>query len=423
MKKVAFLLLLLCCASWSYAQKEKTVQWKPYGFVCNYMCYDTRESVNIIDEMFHIMPKDVQMNADGTEDLNDVDKFTYVSIVSRLGLNVTGLQLGKAMTSAKLEADFCGSGSMNTLFRIRQAYVAFDWERVRLLCGQSWHPMVDQMMPTVVGVATGSPFAPFNCSPQVRAVVDLGKNWDLTAAVLYQASNASVGPEGASAIYSRWSRIPEGYLSFKRAGEHFMVGAGVDVLSIMPRTKVTIGNIDVEENGVMQSKPLEIKVSDRVLGISPEFFIAYKKDKFNIMAKAMYAQNTAHLTMVSGFGATSYNPETGDYDYAPLRSAVSWLNATYGTTWRVGLMAGYIKNLGAKEDFISLNEMWVRGANNTDYIYRVSPSLTYTLKGLQVALEVDYTGVGYGDVALNGSCQAQRHVSNIRACMMVKYSF
>ena len=162
MKKVAFLLLLLCCASWSYAQKEKTVQWKPYGFVCNYMCYDTRESVNIIDEMFHIMPKDVQMNADGTEDLNDVDKFTYVSIVSRLGLNVTGLQLGKAMTSAKLEADFCGSGSMNTLFRIRQAYVAFDWERVRLLCGQSWHPMVDQMMPTVVGVATGSPFAPFN---------------------------------------------------------------------------------------------------------------------------------------------------------------------------------------------------------------------------------------------------------------------
>ena len=117
MKKVAFLLLLLCCASWSYAQKEKTVQWKPYGFVCNYMCYDTRESVNIIDEMFHIMPKDVQMNADGTEDLNDVDKFTYVSIVSRLGLNVTGLQLGKAMTSAKLEADFCGSGSMNTLFR------------------------------------------------------------------------------------------------------------------------------------------------------------------------------------------------------------------------------------------------------------------------------------------------------------------
>ena len=92
--------------------------------------------------------------------------------------------------------------------------------------------------------------------------------------------------------------------------------------------------------------------------------------KFNIKGKAIYAQNTSHLIMVSGFGATDYDPQTGSYDHAPIRSAVSWLNATYGSKWRAGLFLGYVKNLGAKKDFISTNDFWMRGAKNTDYIYQ-----------------------------------------------------
>ena len=423
MKKILFFALLLCLSSVAQAQNDSTFKLKPYGFVSNYICYDTRESVTVFGEMFNMMPKDVEFNADGSEDINAEPKLTFVSFTTRLGVDVSGPEIWKAKSAAKIEADFCGYGANNTLLRIRQAYVALNWERLSLICGQTWHPMVNQVMPSVVGLSTGAPFSPFNRSPQFKIVADLGKGWDLTAAALYQFPNTSIGPTGADLNYSRWSMIPELYMSVKHVGEHFTVGAGVDMLSIMPRKKSTVEREITLDDGTTQTQSVEVSVNDRVTGISPEIFADYKSGKFNIKGKAIYAQNAAHLIMVSGFGATDYDPQTGHYDYAPTRSAVSWLNATYGSKWRAGIFLGYAKNLGAAKDFISTNDFWVRGAKNTDYLYRVSPSITYTLKGLQVALELDYTAVGYGDVTLNGRSKALREVANTRACLMIKYSF
>lgn len=423
MKKILLFAIMLCLTLTSQAQKESTFKLKPYGFVRNYVCYDTRECVTVMGEMFNIIPKDAEFNADKSEDLNDVDKLSFVSFTTRLGLDVTGPNIGKATSSAKIEADFCGYGSNNTLFRIRQAYVALGWERLTLYCGQTWHPMVNQVMPSVIGLATGSPFAPFNRSPQVKIIADMGKGWDFTAAALYQFPNLSTGPSGVDVCYSRWSKLPEIYMSMKHVGEHFTIGVGVDALSITPRKTSFVDREVTLDDGATQMQSVEVRVKDRVTGISPELFADYKNGKFNIKGKVMYAQNTAHLTMVSGFGATAFDPQTGSYEYAPVRSAVSWINATYGKKLRAGMMLGYIKNLGAAKDFISTNDFWMRGAKNTDYIYQVSPSLAYNIKSLQLALEVDYTVVGYGDVALNGCSKALRDVSNTRACFMIMYSF
>ena len=116
------------------AQKDSAIKLKPYGFVSNYICYDTRECVSVFGEIFNIMPKDEAFNADGSEDLNADDKLTFVSFTTRLGLDVAGPEIWKAKSSAKVEADFCGYGANNTLFRIRQAYLAFDCERLKLIC-------------------------------------------------------------------------------------------------------------------------------------------------------------------------------------------------------------------------------------------------------------------------------------------------
>ena len=408
------------------SEQEKSsglVKLKPYGFVRNDFCYDTRECVTAMGETFNIIPKDQLLNLDGSEDLNDVDRFTFVAFVSRFGVDLTGPKIGKAESSAKLEADFCGYGENNTLFRIRQAYVALGWDRTTLIFGQTWHPMVNQVMPAVYGLATGSPFASFNRSPQVKVLVDAGKGWNFTAAALYQFPNLSVGPDGTSYNYSRWSRIPELYASWKHVGKHFTYGLGVDFLSLMPRKK-SIAERDVTlSDGMVESQKVEVRAKDRVSGLSSEFFADYVNGKFNIKGKLMYAENTAHLTMVSGFGATSYDPQTGSYEYAPVRSTTSWITATYGKQLKPGLMLGYMKNLGAKEDFISVDDFWMRGAKNVDYIYRISPSLGYTVKNLLLSLELDYTVVGYGDLSLNGASKALRDIGNVRTCLMVKYSF
>lgn len=403
--------------------KQSKIRLKPYGFVRNYITYDSRECVAVMGEMFNIIPKDELLNEDQSEDLNDVDKLSFVSFTTRLGVDVMGPNLGRAKSSAKIEADFSGYGANNTLFRIRQAYLSLSWDRTTLICGQTWHPMTNQVMPAVYGFGTSSPFMPFNRAPQIKVLVDAGKGWNFTAAALYQFPNLSTGPEGVSVSYSRWSMLPELYASWAHAGDHLTYGVGVDLLSIMPR-KTSLAEREVlQEDGSMQTQTVQVRAKDRVMGISPEFFADYINGKFNIKGKVVYAENTAHMTMVSGFGATSYDPQTGSYQYAPLRSVSTWMTATYGDKLKPGLMLGYAKNLGAKSDFMSLDEIWVRHARNTDYIYRISPSLSYTVKNLQLALEVDYTVVGYGDLLLNGSVNALRDINNTRACLMIKYSF
>lgn len=403
--------------------KQSKIRLKPYGFVRNYITYDSRECVAVMGEMFNIIPKDELLNEDRSEDLNDVDKLSFVSFTTRLGVDVMGPNLGRAKSSAKIEADFSGYGANNTLFRIRQAYLSLSWDRTTLICGQTWHPMTNQVMPAVYGFGTSSPFMPFNRAPQIKVLVDAGKGWNFTAAALYQFPNLSTGPEGVSVSYSRWSMLPELYASWAHAGDHLTYGVGVDLLSIMPRKTSFAEREVLQEDGSMQTQTVQVRAKDRVMGISPEFFADYINGKFNIKGKVVYAENTAHMTMVSGFGATSYDPQTGSYQYAPLRLVSTWMTATYGDKLKPGLMLGYAKNLGAKNDFMSLDEIWVRHARNTDYIYRISPSLSYTIKNLQLALEVDYTVVGYGDLLLNGSVNALRDINNTRACLMIKYSF
>ena len=403
-------------------KKRRPKLFEPHGFVRNYICYDTRQCITTMGEMFNIMPKDVLPNEDGSEDLNAVHEMTFVSFTTRLGVDVNGPSIWKAAASAKVEADFCGFGSNNTMFRIRQAYVRLAWDRVSVTCGQTWHPMVIQVMPSISGLASGAPFSPFNRSPQINVSVSAPRGWNFTAAALYQFPNTSVGPDGTSFDYSRCSLWPELYASVKHVGERLTVGAGVDILSIMPRKTSTARRTAIVD-GVETQAELTVRVRDRVTGISPEIFADYKSGLFNVKGKVIYGQNTAHLTMISGFGATSYDPATGSYEYAPLRSATSWINFTYGNRCKAGVMGGFSQNLGARKDFISTDDYWVRGAKNTDYIWRVSPSFTYTAGNLALALEMDYTAVGYGDEAIDGRAKALRTVDNWRICTMIRYSF
>ena len=419
-------LLATLCALFSLncmAQSGAGVKFKPYGFIRNYISYDSRQSLNLMGETFSFMPLDVLMNEDGTEDLNAVDELSFVAFTTRFGVDINGPLIGKAQSSAKIEADFCGYGSNNTMFRIRQAYVRMQWERLSLTCGQTWHPMTIQVMPSTTGFSPGSPFSPFNRSPQVNLSVDMGRGWNFTAAALYQFPNVSVGPEGASFDYSRWSKIPEFYASVKHSGEHFTLGAGVDVLSIMPRKSSVAEREVVGADGEVTTQLVTVRANDRVTGVSSEIFADYKSGKFNLKGKVVYGENTSHLTMISGYGATDYDPATGSYTYAPIRSLSSWVNASYGKRYVGSLLVGYTKGFGAKEDFISTNDFWVRGAKNVDYLYRVSPSVSYVANNLTIGLEVDYTVVGYGDVAINGCTAALRAVDNLRVCTMVKYTF
>ena len=419
MKKSILTIAALCLALCGFAQ-EKKITFKPYGFVRNYACFDSRDNLSSNSDQFNMIPKDEALNGYG-DDLNAKADILLLSITTRLGLNITGPDFLGAKTSAKIESDFAGFGTSNTVLRIRQAYAKLDWEKDNLLVGQAWHPMMGDMMPDVFSLATGAPFTPFSRTPQVRYNRIAG-DFTLTATALYQFQYLSYGPNAndlesstTSFDFARKALVPELYFQamYKEGG--FMAGAGVDILTLKPRTEYT------DNNG-------EKMLSDELLtSFTPTAFFSYKDGNWGIKGRVTYAQNASHLNMLSGYGVTKVK-DNGEVEYGSLSSVTAWLDVTYKQQLKKGsltycLFGGYGKNLGCEDDFVSSKMMYVRGYKNIDNFWRVSPSVLYTHNAMQIGLEYEPTTVGYGAMKADGSVDNRRSVTNHRICALLKYNF
>ena len=89
--------------------------FKPYGFIRNYFTYDSRECIAGTGDLYFYMPKDNNWNqtpeqaaASGVEreDLNAVGTFRFLSLTTRVGLNIVGYKWRNTEFSGKIEADF-----------------------------------------------------------------------------------------------------------------------------------------------------------------------------------------------------------------------------------------------------------------------------------------------------------------------------
>ena len=445
-RTLLFASLLAMFALGAFAQEKEKPSFKFYGFVRNYACYDTRESLTSNSEQFYYMPKDIKPDANGN-DLNAQDNIMLLSITTRLGLNVTGLNFLGSKTSAKIEADFAGFGTSNTVLRIRQAYAKMDWEHSKVLVGQAWHPAMGDMMPDVFSLETGAPFTPFSRSPQVRYDYE-AKNVKLTATALYQFQYTSYGPDGASFNYARNAIVPEMYFQGIIKNGGFMMGLGVDVLTLKPRTqynvteKETIYTPVVDANGdpvldVTTSEPMYVqstkettktyKSNDQLMvSVTPTIFASYKKGNWGVKGRVTYAQNAAHMSMISGYAVTE-KLENGDWKYSSINSIGGWVDATYKQPLKTGYLtfccfAGYTKNLGCMNEI--KGEIYMRGEKKMDYMWRVAPSILYTHNAMQIGIEYNPTTVGYGKNVDSKYNMSDVHaVTNHRICAMLKYNF
>ena len=419
MKKLFLFAAMTLTAFAANAQENKPTV-KLYGFVRNYMDFDTRENLSSNSDQFNMIPKDELLNAYG-DDLNQRMDIHLLSITTRLGLNITGPEFLGGKTSAKIESDFAGFGTSNTVLRIRQAYAKIDWEKHSLLAGQAWHPMMGDMMPDVFSLATGSPFTPFSRTPQLRYDYKAGK-FTLTATALYQLQYLSYGPNAnnlesstTSFDFARKAVIPELYFQARYNNGGFMMGAGVDILTLKPRTEYT------------DAQGVKLLSNQIVTSLSPTLFASYKSGNWGIKGRVTYAQNASHLNMLSGFGVTKLK-DNGEAEYGSLASVTGWVDVTYkqklekGTlTWC--LFGGYGKNLGCEDDFVSSSMMYVRGFKNLDSFWRVSPSVIYTHNAMQIGIEYEPTTAGYGKMNADGSVDKTHSVTNHRICTILKYNF
>ncbi len=413
----------------SAVKEELKAHFNFYGFIRDYFAYDTRESVAGTGDLFYYLPKDRQINTYG-DDLNAQGSFRFLSITTRLGVDVTGYRVGRTDFGAKVEADFyCGltGGTGTATLRLRQAYATIGWSdlsmgvnseqtaSVKLTLGQAWHPIAADQ-PHVTSLETGAPFNAFSRTPMVLMDANLGKHFTISAAALWQMQYASTGPSGKSADYIKYGGLPEAYvgLSYKTGG--FLTRIGASVLSIKPRWR------GEDSNGV------EVKVKDRMTGVTPYFYLQYIGKKFEFKAKTIYSQAGDYLNLMSGYGVSEFCSD-GHWKYTPNQVSSTWASISYGKKWQVMLMAGYIKNLGTTKELCDMDYYYYtsNGYPNLVALWRIIPTIAYNVGKFTIALEYNMTSARYGDdTSYNkyGVTTSGIHpVTNHRIQAMVKFTF
>ena len=94
MKKYLLLLAALCMQP-SYAQK-KNFSYNVYGQIRGDLFYNSRANAETVDGLFYLYPKDKELDADG-KDLNATANGSFYLLYSRLGIDVKGPNIGKAV--------------------------------------------------------------------------------------------------------------------------------------------------------------------------------------------------------------------------------------------------------------------------------------------------------------------------------------
>ena len=415
-------------------KKEKVVahfndHFKLYGFVRDYLSFDTRESkAGTLDE-FYYLPKDYDWNEDKSYDKNEQISLRYLAITTRLGLDVKNYQVGRTQLGAKIEGDFfCLNGTTATL-RLRHAYATMAWDslpiaggkyaKVQLLMGQNWHP-ISTGSPDDISFNYGAPFNAYNRSPQITLTTPFDKRFSLVASLIWQMQYQCTGPEGNSVNYMKYACTPEAFIGFGLRQNGWEMNIGADVVSIKPRRYG------------FNADSITVPVSDRITTINPCIYVGYVHGNLAVRAKSVpYSSGGEHIYMMSGYGVTNKDNADGHYDYTPLHCSSTWLSILYGKKWQGGLFLGYIENLGSSQEVLSAKDVYFNsnGFINMNRMYRVVPSVRYNIGKFTIALQYHYTAVQYGDKEEGFDTKTARYLSGLhyvgdhRCEMMFKFAF
>lgn len=415
-KKKVLVSLFALSSICSFSQEAKP--YKLYGFARTDFFSDSRKMNASVQDLFAFYPMYKDLNVDG-EDLNALPSSSMMSVASRIGLDISvpaGI-FGAKTAFSKIETDFGGSPNY-MLLRIRQAYTQLLWEKSDLLIGQTWHPLfVPATMPNVLSLNTGSPFQPFNRSPQIRFNYKANQ-LKFTAAAIYQMMYSSQGPDGASTSYQKNAILPELFVGLEYSKNNSFVGLGATYKSIMPNRYYTT-KID-ELTSVKH-------VNHNTLN-TPAMMVygGTTQGKLTIKAKALVGQNLTEQSLIGGYAITP------DNKYIPYNNLSSYVHFNYGKTHQLGLMLGYAANLGPAENLPAKSNFYGFGVANQNTpnekmignLFRVTPTYSYNIKNWRMGVELEYTNAAWGQrSADDGKILHLDRSDNYRIYAILMYTF
>jgi hypothetical protein len=392
MKRKALLLLILSATPFLVGAQEKEnndLTIKLGGFIKNDFFYDTRQTVAAREGHFLLWPAKPSLDREN-QDINDASSFNFLSIQTRLNLTIAAPVAFGVKTTGHIEGAFFGHSNPDINgFRLRHAFIKFEWENSEVLLGQSWNPLfVTASFPDVVSFNTGCPFQAFSRNPQIRFTKTAGR-FKFIVAALSQRDFANVGPQGTSSSYLRNAAMPDMHVQAHysignpNAGPQFIFGGGAAYKKIVPEL-VTAQNY---------------KTNAAVEGITYMGFARAVFRPVTVKAQYLMGQNVNDLLMIGGYGISQITDQAkGMVEYAPLRTNAFWLDLhTNGQAVQLGVFLGMSENLGATKDLVAGSGTIGLGTD-IQSLYRVSPRLIFNSGKARFALECEYTSARFGAV-------------------------
>ena len=404
------------------------------GFVRAEYYADSKKTVGAVDDLFSFFPDKASPDATGA-DLNHIPRQNLSTQATRFNALFNGPDVGTAKSTAFFEYDFSGgaAGTNGTTtnpvgLRLRHAYLKLNWTNKEILVGKSWNPLAETIFPSVLGLNTGIPFRPFGRGDQLRLTLKPTASISVLAAALYQTEHKStiytdatgVGATGTNDI--RANLLPDFHLQLHYKAGSIFAGLISEYKVVRPAT-VTTATAKATKGKTYSS---DETVSSSAFGA----FLRYSKGKLTIQGSGLYGQNLSELFQQGGYAVTSYDSTNGSRKYTVSNSISGWLNITYGEKVVVGLFTGYQKNLGFNDNILKSNQAggiatFLGRWQDVDHIYRVAPSIKYTVGRLVLSGELEYNVAAYGtiDYTNKGKITDAKERSAIRGTLAATFLF
>ena len=408
-------LFALAVAQMGLAQEETSA--KLYGYVRGEFAFDSRQVIAAREGNYIDLATPINRETTNGKDLNGLANFNGWGVESRLGVKIAGPEFFGMKSEALIESHFFGSSNANiNSLALRHAYVKLSSDKVEWLVGQFWHPMfVTNVSPRTYNFNAGSPFQPFNRSPQIRFSTK-GEVFRFTAAAITERDfTSTVLSTATTKSNAAKSGLPAFHAQFQFGrDDKFVGGFGVNYKTTKAAWKNVLTTLDERKN------------------VGAFNFLAYAKaqftENFAWQIYGNYGENSSELLELGGVAVT-YNTTNNKYKLQNSRNLALWTEfyGNFSPSFEWGIFGGFSQDFGYNKsngytfrDFshaylqdlktlqLANNSSTVPGTGVTNGVvpintWRVSPRFGWKSGNTKLAVEFDYTATTWAGLETNAA--------------------
>lgn len=372
----------------NFLRRQSPFTFKISGFARSDVFMDTRQALSFRENIMLFAPREPCILHGG--DVNSVGTFNITPLRSFLRLDAHDAISNGKKIQATIQLDFLGANE-DTLSAVRVWYAYFEIKgrRDKVVIGQLRHPLrLLQVYPRALTFNVAEILA----VPQIRWVHHFTERTHLLAAIHSEFLECSWGQitpgiNVDSPQFLQNSMKPAFAVRLQYEHEKYIVGAGYDVRSIVPRLVTLTG----------------YSTSQEIAASWITAFAGFTSRNFLLRWQSLVGQNTTPANLLGGAALSSCFSPSNQCTYTNLWAATHWLDfeVTRHPVVHPGFFLGYSPVFHVDKqlyfDPTTHKPVIFTFNDRLQTVLRVAGRLTGEWEPVKVGMEYIYAFAQYGD--------------------------